>query len=160
MLPVWLTPEPKCQKRRKKTERNQNPNPFQSVSSLFEARISKTNTTGAVRPLPHLSNEIELTHLLHIGDLGINVLKEYQGKGYGTEAIKWAMNWSFRRANMHRVGIGAFGWNTKAIRLYEKLGFVHEARRRDFLWHDGEYHDIIEMAILEDEWRDLYGTKK
>lgn len=60
---------------------------------------------------------------------------------------------------MHRIGIGAFAWNQDALRLYEKLGFVHEARKRDFFWHDGRYQDLVEMGMLEDEWRERYDTK-
>ncbi|KAF2172406.1 hypothetical protein M409DRAFT_17639 [Zasmidium cellare ATCC 36951] len=92
-------------------------------------------------------------------EIGINVLREYQGKGYGTEAIKWVLRWGFKRANMHRIGIGAFAWNQDALRLYEKLGFVHEARKRDFFWHDGRYQDLVEMGMLEDEWREIYDQK-
>lgn len=51
-------------------------------------------------------------------------------------------------------------WNEGAVRLYERLGFVHEGRRRDFFWHDGKYHDSVEMSMLEQEWREMYDGKK
>ena len=35
--------------------------------------------------------------------LGIFIMKPYQGKGYGTESIKWCLGWAFRMANLHRV---------------------------------------------------------
>ncbi|KAF2168981.1 hypothetical protein M409DRAFT_52959 [Zasmidium cellare ATCC 36951] len=89
-------------------------------------------------------------------DIGINLLRAYQGQGYGTEAIQWSLRWGFKRANLHRMSIGAFAWNQGAIRLYEKLGFVHEGVRRDFFWHDGRYQDAVDLAMLEDEWRTLY----
>lgn len=53
------------------------------------------------------------------------------------------------------MSIGAFAWNQGAIRLYEKLGFVHEGTRRDFFWHDGRYQDAVDLVTLEDEWRTL-----
>jgi len=41
--------------------------------------------------------------------------------------------------------------NQRAIRLYEKLGFVHEARRKNAMRFDGEYHDAFQMRLLLDE---------
>lgn len=61
---------------------------------------------------------------------------------------------------MHRIAIGAFAWNQDALRLYEKLGFVTEARKRDMFWHDGGYQDLVEMSMLEHEWRERYDQKK
>ncbi|KAF2020124.1 acyl-CoA N-acyltransferase [Aaosphaeria arxii CBS 175.79] len=88
-------------------------------------------------------------------EIAIDVLPDYQGKGYGGEAIRWALDFAFRRAGLHRVKIRAFGWNTGAVRLYEKIGFKHEGRQREELWHDGSWWDGIDMGILESEWREL-----
>jgi len=35
--------------------------------------------------------------------LGITIASAYQGKGYGTEAITWVVDWAFRVAGMHAV---------------------------------------------------------
>jgi GNAT superfamily N-acetyltransferase len=35
--------------------------------------------------------------------LGITIRTEYQGMGYGTETITWAVDWAFRVAGMHAV---------------------------------------------------------
>ena len=40
-------------------------------------------------------------------ELGIDILSEYQGKGYGTEAIEWIVDWAFDVAGMHRINIRA-----------------------------------------------------
>lgn len=86
-------------------------------------------------------------------EISLTILPEYQGQGYGTEALNWVLRWAFQHANMHRVGIGVFDHNVGALRLYKRIGFIQEAKRRDFLWHNGRYCDLIELAILEDEWR-------
>lgn len=88
--------------------------------------------------------------------VGVNVSAPYQGQGYGSEAIVWALDWAFRHANMHRVGIEAHAWNEGAVRLYQRLGFVVEGRKREVVWYDGAWHDGVEMAMLEDEWRERY----
>ncbi|MCJ1417330.1 hypothetical protein MMC32_003673 [Xylographa parallela] len=87
--------------------------------------------------------------------IGLELLANYRNKGYGSEAIRWILDYGFRIAGLHRIGIGCFSWNDGARRLYEKLGFVLEARQREALWHDGGWHDIIEFAMLEDEWKAL-----
>jgi RimJ/RimL family protein N-acetyltransferase len=92
-------------------------------------------------------------------NLGIAIIKEYQGKGYGSEAINWAVDWGFLMAGLHRVTISCFSYNTGAARLYERLGFVKEGVKREFMWFNGSWHNGIMMSMLEDEWRILRKRK-
>jgi hypothetical protein len=41
-------------------------------------------------------------------EIGINIAKDYQGKGYGSEAINWALDWAFTFGGLHRVAIECF----------------------------------------------------
>ena len=82
----------------------------------------------------------------------MDIQSEYQGKGYGTEAIQWALNWAFQMAGLHRVNVACFEYNPGAARLYEKLGFVLEGRKRQALWFHGRWWDLIELGVLEGEW--------
>lgn len=93
------------------------------------------------------------THHRH-ADVGIDIVQPYQGKGYGSEAIRWLLKFAFNTAGLHRVGISAFEWNDGAVRLYEKLGFKREGVSRDFIWFDGRWWDGINFSMLEDEWRE------
>jgi RimJ/RimL family protein N-acetyltransferase len=43
--------------------------------------------------------------------------------------------------------------NPRAIRAYEKIGFVHEGRMRQADYHDGRYFDILLMSVLHSEWK-------
>jgi RimJ/RimL family protein N-acetyltransferase len=88
--------------------------------------------------------------------MGIQIVQAEQGNGYGTEAIKWALDWAFQTAGLHRVSIGCFSFNEGARRLYERLGFVVEGRTREAVWKNGGWHDLIEMGMLEGEWRGRY----
>ena len=58
---------------------------------------------------------------------------------------------------MHAVRLGVFAYNTGAIRLYERLGFLIEGRKREALWFNRKWHDSLNYAILEDEWAALRG---
>lgn len=88
-------------------------------------------------------------------DISIDIARGYRGKGYGGEAVMWAVWYGFQMAGLHRVQIQAFGFNTGARRLYEKLGFKEEGRLRDNMWFNGEWHDSFIYGMLEDEYRAL-----
>ena len=42
--------------------------------------------------------------------------------------------------------------NLRAIRSYEKAGFVHEGRMRQAEYHGGQFHDVLFMSVLRPEW--------
>ena len=79
--------------------------------------------------------------------------KDYWGHGYGSDAMSLLLKFAFEEMNMHRVELKVFAYNPRAIRCYEKLGFVHEGRTRESAFHQGQYHDDLTMGILEHEWR-------
>lgn len=82
--------------------------------------------------------------------------KDAWGKGYGTESILLLLYYAFRRLNFHRVAIGVVGFNEKAIRFWEKIGFKKEGIQRDGYYYKHKYHDFVMMSILEDEFRELH----
>ena len=94
-----------------------------------------------------------------LSEISIDILPAYQGKGYGSEAIRWTLDYAFRRTGLHKVKIRAFGWNTGAIRLYERLGFKLEGIHREELWHDGRWWDGYEWGMLDREWWDMESQK-
>ena len=92
--------------------------------------------------------------------IGINIVRPYQGRGFGSEAINWVLCWGFHYAQLHRIEIDALEYNQGAVRLYERLGFVPEGRRRDFLWYQGRYWDLVMFGMLEGEWRERRAEKQ
>ena len=74
------------------------------------------------------------------------------GNGYGTDAIRVILRYAFTELNLVRVSLDVFEYNPRAIRCYEKAGFVHEGRLRKFLDREGERWDMIFMGILREEW--------
>lgn len=73
--------------------------------------------------------------------------------GYGTEAITLLMDYAFGTLNFHRIAIGVVGFNTRALRFYEKVGFRREGIQRDGYYYNHSYHDFVMMSILEHEFR-------
>jgi RimJ/RimL family protein N-acetyltransferase len=78
--------------------------------------------------------------------------REFWGKGYGTDAMKVILSYAFLEFNLRRVSLNTFEYNPRAIRSYEKAGFVHEGRARQFLNREGQRWDLIYMGILRQEW--------
>lgn len=80
------------------------------------------------------------------------------GKGYGTDAMRLILKYAFTELNLFRVSLNVFEYNPRAIRSYEKAGFKHEGRIREFLHKDGKYYDLIYMGILRSEWQEITGN--
>jgi diamine N-acetyltransferase len=79
--------------------------------------------------------------------------KAAQGRGYGTEAIVLLLDYAFGHLNFHRVAVGVVGFNDRALRFYEKVGFRREGIQRDGYYWQHRYHDFVMMSLLEDEFR-------
>jgi len=100
--------------------------------------------------------DIEVDHWPHgEGWVGIDIGdRDEWGKGYGTDAMRVMLRYAFVELNLHRVSLNVFEYNPRAIRSYEKCGFVREGRRRQALNRDGRRWDVIHMGILREEWLD------
>lgn len=75
------------------------------------------------------------------------------GKGYGTDAMRIVERYAFQELNLRRVGLIVFEYNPRAIRSYEKAGFVTEGRVRQVMLRDGRRWDYVYMGILREEWQ-------
>ncbi|KAK9412714.1 putative Acyl-CoA N-acyltransferase [Seiridium unicorne] len=98
-------------------------------------------------------------HHHRLAVLSIAIAPGYQGHGYGAEAIRWAMDWAFERANIHSLSLGCVEYNERAKHLYEKLGFVLEGKLRKCHFHERKWWDVLLFSMLEDEWEALKGKK-
>ncbi|KAK4459689.1 acyl-CoA N-acyltransferase [Cladorrhinum samala] len=84
--------------------------------------------------------------------LGIGIAEEHQDKGYGKEAVNWALDWAFNFAGMHRVEMLTASYNDRAINMYKQLGFREEGRKRETIYMDRRWWDMVQFGILEGEW--------
>jgi RimJ/RimL family protein N-acetyltransferase len=92
--------------------------------------------------------------------VAVAVVGELRGQGYGREMIDWALDWGFRRANLHRVALTVLSHNSRAVRLYRRMGFVEEGRERDTTFFDRRWFDTVHFGMLEGEWMRLRGLKE
>lgn len=85
----------------------------------------------------------------HCGSLGMGIIPGYRDRGLGRRLITAVLD-AARAAGMHRVELNARVENSRAIALYEKVGFQHEGIARDAVKIDGRYFDSVKMALLFD----------
>ena len=74
------------------------------------------------------------------------------GCGYGTEATRLVLDYAFTQMKLHRVDLRVLSFNPRAIRCYEKCGFVQEGIEREGALIGGEWQTDIIMSILEQEY--------
>lgn len=79
------------------------------------------------------------------------------GRGYGTEAIKLLLGYAFGPMRLNRIGVRVLEYNSRALRAYEKCGFVVEGRERQAARVDDRWYDDIMLGLLAREWRELAG---
>ncbi|WP_130297313.1 GNAT family N-acetyltransferase [Fictibacillus sp. BK138] len=50
------------------------------------------------------------------------------------------------------IAINVFSYNERAIKAYQKLGFMIEGTLREDLYFNGNYHDNILMGLLKRDY--------
>jgi putative acetyltransferase len=86
----------------------------------------------------------------HCGTLGMGILPDYRRRGIG-EALLRACIAKAKVKGITRVELECRVDNVPAIRLYEKLGFVHEAIKRNAMRFEGVYYNSVQMSLLQPE---------
>lgn len=78
----------------------------------------------------------------HVAGLGMSVRRAHWRRGLGQAMMTELLAFAQRRPEVHVVQLGVWSFNTRAIRLYESMGFEHEGRRRwRARFEDGSYGD-------------------
>ncbi len=76
------------------------------------------------------------------------------GKGYGTDAVRSMIKVAFGTVGVRKLRLSVQADHAAALRLYERCGFRREGVLRQAHFHDGQYHDIHVMGILQGEFQD------
>jgi len=118
-------------------------------SLMFSAKLIESNkTVGHVQLL-----NIDRTNMYaRIGRVIVGE-KENRSKGIGLQIINSVLDIAFNKLKLHRVDLGVFDFNKSAIACYEKAGFIIEGNFRECRKINGQYWSLLNMSILEDEYR-------
>jgi len=77
---------------------------------------------------------------------------EFWSKGYGGEATKFVIQYSFDILNLNRLQLHVSVENEKGVRAYKKTGFTIEGTLREAMYHNDEYVDFYVMGLLRKEY--------
>ena len=80
--------------------------------------------------------------------MGIALLPEARGKGYGTLAHRLLIQYLFAHTTVHRIEALTEAENTAEQRVLEKAGFIREGVMRGVFWRDGGYRDGALYSLL------------
>lgn len=82
-------------------------------------------------------------------EIGVRIGEEqHRGRGFGSEAVGLALAFCWRHLNLQRVWLNALRHNERALRAYAKAGFKKEGVLRRAAYIDGNWADIVVMAVL------------
>ncbi|MDB5253460.1 MAG: hypothetical protein JWP27_2629 [Flaviaesturariibacter sp.] len=126
-----------------------------NVPGVSEALLYKAVDTDTAKTVGHISigsfsekNRSGRISRVLVGNV------ESKGKGICQAMAREVAGIGFEDLKLHRISLGVYDFNTAAIRCYEKAGFRKEGVQRDILqYKEGEFWSLLEMSMLEDEWR-------
>ncbi len=84
-------------------------------------------------------------------NIGISLLADHRGKGYGTEAQKLITDYLFSTYPIMRVEASTDVTNRAEQRSLEKAGFTRDGVMRQSQWRNGSWHDIAVYSKLRGE---------
>ena len=85
-------------------------------------------------------------------EIGFTLAREYQGKGFASEAVSLLLDYAFDTLGLHRVVAIADCRNAPSVALLERLGLRREGHFEENSWFKGGWADEYLYAVLKDEW--------
>jgi len=138
------------------------PKSLAQLEAEFDGNVSDPDPTVVRMVIEAEGRAIGDIDLFHIDQRSRNAVvglgiwrEEDRGRGYGTDALRAMLRWAFRHLNLHRIELSVEPDNARAVRVYEKLGFVREGMRREHHYDDGCYQDELIMGLLGREFEAL-----
>jgi RimJ/RimL family protein N-acetyltransferase len=130
------------------------------IEKWFETAVG--NASGRIYSIRTVEGEyignIELSGVdqrCRKGEIGLIIgEKSYWNRGYGEEAIRLILGFAFHEMGLHRVSATVIQHNERALACFRKCGFREEGRQREAFLSRGRYWDLVQMGILEDEFRE------
>jgi RimJ/RimL family protein N-acetyltransferase len=87
--------------------------------------------------------------IAHLGGLAVH--PSFRGRGVADEAARALQRYLFDELGFHRLELACYGFNERAIRHSERVGFVREGvKRRAYLRH-GEWQDAVQFGLLRED---------
>ena len=84
--------------------------------------------------------------------LGYDMLREYWGRGFMTEAVTELVRYGFEYLGLNRIEATVDPENIPSMRLLERVRFTAEGCMSDRCFYKGEFHDECVFGLLKSRW--------
>ncbi len=95
--------------------------------------------------------------LSHHAEIGGNILSKYWGKGYGTETLKFMMEYGFTKMHLNKICAHTNVKNSSVLKIMPRYGFKQEGMLREHQLLEGVFHDVLILSLLRKDYNLLLG---
>ena len=85
---------------------------------------------------------------------GLAVHPAFRGRGVADEAARMFQRYLLFELGYHRLELACYGFNGRAIRHSERVGFVREGVKRKAYLRHGEWQDAVLFALLQEDFEE------
>lgn len=110
--------------------------------TIIESASGLTIGSASIRPDEHNFR----------ADIGLWIGKPYQGKGFGTQVVRWLVEYGFDRLGLEKIESSVFVGNQASRRIFEKNGFSLEGTLRKAVRKYGQAVDEWLFGITREEY--------
>lgn len=86
-------------------------------------------------------------------EIAVTVVPQFQGQGFGDEAVRALLDILFRKEGKRRVFASVDPENTAAVALFKGVGMRVEAHFVENLWFKGRWADDMIFGLLAREYK-------
>jgi RimJ/RimL family protein N-acetyltransferase len=91
----------------------------------------------------------DVHRIAHLGGLAVH--PDFRGRGVADEAARLLQRYLLVELGFHRLQLKCYGFNERAIRHSERVGFVREGVERKAYLRHGEWQDAVLFALLQED---------
>jgi uncharacterized protein (DUF952 family)/RimJ/RimL family protein N-acetyltransferase len=86
-------------------------------------------------------------------DVGLWIGLPYHGKGYGTLAVRWLVDYGFIRLKLEKIEASIYSGNWASRRIFERNGFILEGTIRKATLKRGQWQDDWRMGLTREDYQ-------
>lgn len=83
----------------------------------------------------------------HVASFHMWISGRHRGKGIGSKLMSDVISWARNNREIRKLELDVMSCNEGGIKLYKSFGFREEGRRKETAIKDGQYCDLIQMAL-------------
>jgi putative acetyltransferase len=94
----------------------------------------------------------EAHRIAHLGGLAVH--PDFRGRGVADDAARQLQRYLLVDLGFHRLQLKCYGFNERAIRHSERVGFVREGVERKAYLRHGEWQDAVLFGMLREDFEE------